>query len=133
MAWRPELSLWVEGRPRPQPRARAARNGHFYTPKNGAEWREAIYTAAAAEWGGKPPLVGPLYTSIAFVMPGGEAGKPHAIRPDKDNLEKSVLDALTRAGVWKDDGQVSGGETLKAWGGKKTGGVKITVAVWCED
>jgi Holliday junction resolvase RusA-like endonuclease len=32
---------------------------------------------------------------------------PHFERPDADNLVKSMLDSMTRAGVWEDDGQVA--------------------------
>ena len=31
---------------------------------------------------------------------------PHVERPDADNLVKSLLDSMTRAGVWEDDAQV---------------------------
>lgn len=31
---------------------------------------------------------------------------PHIERPDVDNLSKSLLDSMTRAGVWQDDAQV---------------------------
>lgn len=31
---------------------------------------------------------------------------PHTVKPDVDNLVKSILDSMTRAGVWIDDAQV---------------------------
>lgn len=36
----------------------------------------------------------------------GEDLIPHTERPDADNLVKSLLDSMTRAGVWIDDAQV---------------------------
>tara|TARA_R110000751_G_scaffold81328_2_gene164052 strand:- start:3898 stop:4200 length:303 start_codon:yes stop_codon:yes gene_type:complete len=39
-----------------------------------------------------------------------------ATKPDRDNLEKLTLDALTAAGLWSDDGVVCAGEVRKWWG-----------------
>lgn len=36
----------------------------------------------------------------------GDTLIPHVERPDADNLVKSILDSMTRAGVWTDDAQV---------------------------
>jgi hypothetical protein len=36
------------------------------------------------------------------------APRPHTIKPDVDKLLRSTLDALTTAGMWKDDAQVAG-------------------------
>jgi Holliday junction resolvase RusA-like endonuclease len=38
---------------------------------------------------------------------------PHASIPDRDNLEKAIMDLMTNAGVWHDDGQVCAGEVRK--------------------
>jgi Holliday junction resolvase RusA-like endonuclease len=38
-------------------------------------------------------------------------GKPHQQKPDKDNLEKSILDA-----VFDDDSKVWDGRVSKLWG-----------------
>jgi Holliday junction resolvase RusA-like endonuclease len=50
----------------------------------------------------------------------------HAVRPDVDNIVKGVLDALTRAGVWVDDGQVADLRVRK-WRGNRP---RWQVAVW---
>ena len=39
----------------------------------------------------------------------------HTKKPDRDNLEKAVLDVLTQLGMWGDDCQVCGGEVLKRY------------------
>lgn len=41
---------------------------------------------------------------------------PHTSRPDLDNLEKGLLDTLTRLRFWEDDSQVAQKKTNKAWG-----------------
>ena len=41
---------------------------------------------------------------------------PHTTRPDLDNLEKGLLDVLTRLRFWEDDSLVAQKRTTKAWG-----------------
>lgn len=43
---------------------------------------------------------------------------PHVSRPDLDNLEKNLLDVLTRLNFWTDDSLVSEKRTSKWWGPK---------------
>ena len=40
----------------------------------------------------------------------------HTVRPDLDNLEKALLDVLTRLRYWEDDAQVFTKSTAKVWG-----------------
>lgn len=49
------------------------------------------------------------------------APRHHLVKPDKDKLERAVLDALTSAGVYVDDSQVVVGTTEKLWGGDLSG------------
>ena len=64
---------------------------------------------------GWTPRTDPARVRVELVYPARKSDKakvavgkliPHAVRPDADNLVKSLLDALTGAGVWADDGQV---------------------------
>ena len=48
-------------------------------------------------------------------------GKPHQQKPDKDNLEKALLDA-----IFEDDCRIWDGRVSKVWGEK--GQIKIEVA-----
>ena len=43
---------------------------------------------------------------------------PHTSRPDLDNLEKNLLDVLTRLNFWMDDSLVAEKATSKWWGPK---------------
>lgn len=47
-----------------------------------------------------------------------EQNIPHTSRPDLDNLEKGLLDVLTRLNFWTDDSLVCAKATGKAWGAK---------------
>ena len=62
---------------------------------------------------GWKPRGGPCKVRVELIYPARKQDRmadgvllPHATRPDADNLVKSLLDAMTRAGVWEDDGQV---------------------------
>lgn len=59
-------------------------------------------------------------------------GKPlfHTSRPDVDNLSKAILDALTEAGVWHDDSQVTKLEIEKVYCTPLPPGVIILVNRW---
>jgi Holliday junction resolvase RusA-like endonuclease len=45
----------------------------------------------------------------------GEPLIPCDTRPDLDNLSKMILDAIGKAGVWRDDGQVASLTLQKFW------------------
>ena len=68
-----------------------------------------------------PPLTGPLRCDLTFVMPRPKSmiwktrEMPrafHASKPDRDNLDKAVMDAL-KGIAWIDDAQVCQGEIQK--------------------
>jgi Holliday junction resolvase RusA-like endonuclease len=56
---------------------------------------------------------------------------PHTSKPDSDNLMKAVMDAMTTAGVWKDDALVYGHFTEK-WYSRAPSGARIIVKVRTE-
>lgn len=134
----PGLTLTMAGTPRPQPRARHVGGKVVSTadPKARA-FRDALQgraleavsnvggaAALAVAWGGRA-----LVVDLAFTFPTRfrlRWGKPHAHKPDKDNLEKMVLDCLGRAGaLGGDDSRVASGVTSKIWG--PVGRTAITV------
>lgn len=128
------LSFTVHGQPVPQPRIRATRSGHVYTPGGKIQpYKQAIGLLAKAEARriGWQMTDGPVEVSIecVFSRPRSHTTAAGAVRPaapvfpgrqagDVDNLEKAVLDAVTRAGaVWQDDSQVVDCRVRKRWAG----------------
>lgn len=107
------FSIFVAGEPKAQPRARRAGNRKgVYTPDTAKDWKERILIALAGKNYG---ITGPIECNLTFMMPrpkrlyrknDPEGWIPHTAKPDVDNLQKAVFDAMTNAGVWKDDSQV---------------------------
>jgi len=83
------------------------------------------------------PLEGPVEVSACFLLPRPQYlckakepdGRiPHAKKPDRDNLEKVLLDAM-KGLMFLDDGQVFAGEIQKYYhekGGRPRVEVRIT-------
>jgi len=128
------------GQPRPRacvrgrgPRARAG----MYDPGTADGWKAAI-AAAAAKHRPRSPAGGPIRVDADFVFPrprymGGakypEGEVPHDVKPDRDNCEKALLDALTGVGFWADDAQVCAGEVRKFYASRRgTPGVRVRVS-----
>ena len=110
---------------------------HNYTPTKSPvnAFKASVAAAAAAAYSG-PPLAGPLSLSVVFVLPrpGNMIWKRrpmprawHAKKPDRDNLEKSLKDALSGR-LWRDDAQVCSGNVEK-WiaAGDEQPHVEVTV------
>ena len=128
------ISFFVPGEPRPQPRPRT------FARKFGDKWMARVYDAGTAEgWKSQiaaaakqylpqQPIDGAVSLTIYFTMPrpknhhraNGQLKDStpvlHRSRPDLDNLEKAVMDALTQLGFWDDDAQVAVKHTTKAYG-----------------
>lgn len=142
----------------PRPRAVAMGKDHggrdrvrMYVPSSADAWKHRVRAAAVEALAGHrlfaPGVAVEVHLAFRLARPkshlrGGKssallkAGAPcwHVQRPDRDNLEKAVLDALGDfAGltplVWCDDCQVVAGRTSKRWAapGESPG---VTVAIW---
>ena len=115
----------VPGIPIAQPRARAtAIGGHarMYESKSHpvAAFKAACRLAARAAYDG-PPFDCPLVVDIDFVFPRSKSqiwkkqSMPrmwHTKKPDRDNCDKAVLDALNGI-LWIDDCQICRGTIAK--------------------
>jgi Holliday junction resolvase RusA-like endonuclease len=94
-------------------------------------WKYLVYAAAIQARGMASPIEGPVRVNLTFFMPRPKSAKKSveypAGRPDRDKLERAVMDALTNSGIWKDDGQVVDGRTVKMYaGGRHPDGIYDT-------
>lgn len=117
------LDVWVPGRPAPQGSKHArpiyagsgpdrrftGRVAQVESSKQGVQtWRADVRAAAEQAWADRPPLDCALAVDIEFVMPRPTStpklSTPPAVkRPDLGKLARSTEDALTSAGVYRDD------------------------------
>ncbi len=88
-------------------------------------WREAVKAAAMAVRD-KPPIDAPVRVCMTFTLPK-PSGAPKRRRtfpmrtPDLSKLVRSTEDALTDAGIWRDDARVIEAVTGKAYPGERLG------------
>lgn len=133
------LTFRVIGIPKGQPRARACirgRHAGVYDPGTADAWKAAVRKAAASWWD-KVPFTGPVAVDIDFLMPRPKAHYRRSelrddapawccTKPDRDNLDKAVLDALTAMGFLRDDCIVVDGRVRKLYSNELPGAV-VTV------
>jgi Holliday junction resolvase RusA-like endonuclease len=128
------LRFFVPGVPVPQPRARITTRGRFahaYVPKAHPvhAWRKKVVQAALDAADGQSFGKRSVYfcATYWFQRPKSHIRADGAVRlahddaiprPDLDNLNKAVWDALTDAGIWHDDGQVMESIERKDWIGE---------------
>jgi len=107
-----------KGRPRATVQGGRAR---VYTPTATANWEHFAADELRFYMAGKPAMTGPLGCEIVAVFPRTAAllaknkigykyptwRLPHAVKPDADNIAKSVLDAVEKAGIILDDKQIA--------------------------
>ncbi len=92
------------------------RGARMITAEETREFQRTIGALARNKMGPQKPFDQPLVAKIRFYLPRGRyTTRPHMdVRPDLDNLSKSVLDALNKI-VWVDDCRITHLETSKAW------------------
>jgi len=108
----PLLDVFVSGRPAPQGSKRHVGNGIMVeSSKALPAWREAVRWSTAQAWNRQPPIDGPVHLTLEFVLPRPlstpkRRTPPATKKPDASKLLRAVEDALTDAGVWRDDSLV---------------------------
>jgi len=135
LEWRELVTVRVHGLPVAQPRARARAmryggtvTARVYDPGTADDWKGSVkrelmrIPGKFTPYG--TPLIGPLKVDITVYFPrpeshygtGRNAGKLKASapkyntgKPDRDNLDKAILDAMTDSGFIRDDKQVVAG------------------------
>ena len=135
------LSFFALGTPVGQPRPRACirgRHAGMYDPGTADAWKAAVASAAKAAWDGRI-FSGPIRLSLTIYMPRPKhhfrangvlkptAPRWHTSKPDRDNVEKAVKDAITHAGIWKDDSLVCDGPTSKVYAAAGQSGAQIHI------
>lgn len=118
------VRLVVRGEPKSQPRPRFVGGRVISNVKPAvSSWQAAVRRAAGealnALAGGLPNKATALRVDVTFFFPtkvSNRWGKPHTHKPDRDNLDKLVLDECTKVGLFGgDDCRVSAGMIRKYW------------------
>ena len=135
----PTLTISALTTPRPQPRARHVGGGKVVSTANGhaKAWRAllerqarlAIRDQAAALEAIRGRPIGVDAVFYFATRDASRWGRPHTAAPDRDNLDKLVLDVLVRAeALGGDDRRVADGRLVKVWA--PVAGCVVTVRPW---
>lgn len=142
----PPIQFRVDGTPVAQPRQRhriiQPRAGkafvHNYTPAKSpvADFKARVAWAAKQAYRGEL-IEGPIKVEVTMRFPLPTSAKatvkrtvrggtpvPHVIRPDAENVLKSIFDSLTGI-VWRDDSQIYQGVFVKLYG--EAPGIEVTI------
>ena len=118
------MQFFVSGKPHPQTRPRMnKKTGHVYSNanKNLVMWKNSLKKSMSAA--SMDPacfgVEGAVCVDMVFYLPIKDKKRHGQIchtKPDKDNLEKAVLDIMEECGIFKvGDSQVGVGEVIKLW------------------
>lgn len=106
------LDLFVPGRAAPQGSKKYFGPGRVVEmSKYVGSWRDDVRAACMRAWEGRPALDGPIAVEMEFVLrrptTAPKRTTPSATgAPDSSKLVRSTEDAITSAGVWRDDSRV---------------------------
>ena len=127
----PRLQFEVKTKPVGKARPRAGLHG-FYTPKKTADYESLIAAEAAIAMrkAGLSVTDKPLSVTLRFTFEPPKswtkaarmaalAGMQHTSKPDGDNLEKAVLDAMNVV-VYRDDSLVWQSTRVKVYGAENS-------------
>jgi len=105
------------GKGRPKVASRRGKFAHLYTPQKTVSYEKLVAQCGQVAMVGRPLMLGALYVrlTIALPIPASWSNKKRAaalagaiyamVKPDIDNVEKSIFDGLNGV-VWRDDVQV---------------------------
>jgi Holliday junction resolvase RusA-like endonuclease len=110
-------AFFLDADPMPSPRPRFRVIGKFasaYMPKEYKDHTEKL--VEQIKMINRQPSDGPVAVDIVYWCRKPRTSKLAYPKPDIDNYEKTLLDAVTKAGnVWLDDSQVVSVTHRKAW------------------
>jgi len=123
----------VHGIPQPQGSMRSNPHGPGMHSANPSlkPWRQDMVDQAMAAWADRDPLTSPVEVLATFTFPrpayhygtgrNSDTLKPsaplaHTTKPDLDKLQRAVGDALTLAGILRDDSQICSWAVTKVYG-----------------
>lgn len=143
----PALEFHVDGLPAPQGSKRHVGGGRMVeSSKKVKPWRQDVVTAARAAIDMAvtfETFTGPVRVRVVFYLPrpkshyrsGANAhllkasAPPYvAVKPDVDKLLRSTFDALSTAGVWRDDNQAVIVHTEKVYADRPGARLEIRAA-----
>lgn len=140
LEWKLFAKFFAAGKPKGQPRPRAfvrGKHAAVYDASTAEGWKSLIAMAAKG-YIPPTPIDGPVRLDALFWMPrpkrlmrkNDPAGPVvHASKPDRDNLDKAVLDCLTAIGMFADDAQVCSG-TIEKFYHTKDGKPGALITIW---
>lgn len=109
------IHVFIAGDPAPQGSKRHVGGGRMVeSSKQVKPWRSDIRSALLTAAGDPAEKFdGPVHVTMTFVMRRPKSAPKRSTPPatkkaDIDKLARAVLDAVTSAGVWRDDRQVIG-------------------------
>lgn len=137
------VQRWVEGEPKAQPRARAFSRGgkaRMYDPGTANFWKRLVAHELRSH---RPdvPISTPVLMTMEFYLPRPQrlmrakdpsCPLPAKGKPDIDNLEKAVMDALTDDGWWTDDSIVVACSASKLFHAKGAS-PGMQISIWALD
>lgn len=134
------ITFTIDHVPVAKGRARSTRSGHHYTPQKTRDFEALVRDVVKWECADRnilEPSLDPIAIEINFMFkipkswPKKKAdnAKLHTSKPDLDNLEKAICDAMNGI-VYKDDSQICMKQTKKVWGEKDEITVKIGPPYW---
>jgi Holliday junction resolvase RusA-like endonuclease len=104
----------VDPKPKPSVKVRCVgKIGMTYYPKEFQDYYADIGRQLPAT--DSTPIEGPVKVLVSFVVSRPKTTSLPVPKPDIDNFQKALFDAITHAGIWKDDSQVAKVEAEKRW------------------
>jgi Holliday junction resolvase RusA-like endonuclease len=128
------FELVVPISPVPCPRPRVTKKGWTYYPAAYKAWKEEmgrVLPALLEGAGLTEPMECPVWVVSRFVCKRPKATKLAHPKPDIDNFEKSLFDALTFSQAWADDSQVVRSHSRKVWSEPgEPGRIEVAIGRW---